>query len=452
MRCDDDNFCREPGEEDMRCDGSAACTVECSVTEPCFEGTCGGRKVRELAAGGRFGCALLVSGSVYCWGANEWGQLGNDQDVVDCNGVPCRHAPQRVPGLGNALRISAGPFNVCAILDDGTVWCWGRSELGAIGHDPFADPPCSEGKPCTRTPIQIPGLAGIVEVNLGMLAGCARDSAGDVSCWGLNKHGNVGDGTEGAEASAKLTPVPSQATGVRISLAGVFDLHGCAIDGGGNVSCWGHNNYGGTGHAPATGTDVASCSSGYPCTPTPAQVQGAGAGDLAAVGSTTCAVNGIGETQCWGLCDSGITGMAPCTARGDGNSYLIPPALLTGVPSPGGFVALAGRDSHMCGVQGAGNRSIWCWGQGGHGQLANLDFSSCTAGGQCSRVPQDTGLDGIPFPGTGPFTLAVDTESSAWGWGSNDFGQAGHPPGTAGDTECGGNACNATPVLVEGLP
>jgi len=445
VTCNNDPTCIDIDNDNANCGG---CGIVCPGTDPCFEGVCGGRKVKELSAGEAHSCALLESGSVHCWGADEFGQLGNAVDVVNCNGRPCRFAPLKVP-LAKARHIASGGWSTCAVLQDETVSCWGRSELGAIGHDPFADASCMDGKPCTRTPIAIEGLTEIVEVTLSEFSGCARSRSGAVKCWGLNRYGNAGNGTDGPESVANLTPVDTSLTGaLRVSLSGHYSTHGCALLSG-TLFCWGDNSHAETGHAINTTGDV-TCASGEYCARTPVQVALPSAvGDFFTGALVTCASIGTGQVYCWGNCADGIVGATGCT----GTTF--PPTLIS-VPSAGGFAAVAGKYAHACGTQGQGLRTIWCWGLQTNGQLGarNLATETCQTG-VCRRtagavMPE---LKGTPFPARGPFTLAVDTVGVAWGWGANTFGQTGHPPLTMGDDmTCPAGSCAYAPVPVQGLP
>jgi len=133
-----------------------------------------------------FTCAVLVTGDVYCWGWNGSGQIGNGLPV-DTNPHP---VPSEVALPGPARMVVAGYFNTCALLDDGAVWCWGDNSYGELG---------SGGSPSfTSTPVPVTGLSsGVIAIsNDGSASTCALlASPAQVECWGDNEFDELGDGT-----------------------------------------------------------------------------------------------------------------------------------------------------------------------------------------------------------------------------------------------------------------
>ena len=130
-------------------------------------------------------CAILDDGSVSCWGQNNFGQLG-DGTTTD------RNAPTQISSLGTdrtAVAITAGDFHTCAILDDGSVSCWGSNNYGQIGDGTTTD---------RNTPTPTSSLGTdrtAVAITAGGLHTCAILDDGSVSCWGSNWDGQLGDGT-----------------------------------------------------------------------------------------------------------------------------------------------------------------------------------------------------------------------------------------------------------------
>ena len=71
-------------------------------------------------------CALLSTGSVQCWGDNEYSQLGNGSTTTS-------YVPVIVSGISNAIAVSTGCLHTCAVLSGGSVQCWGSNEYGQLG-------------------------------------------------------------------------------------------------------------------------------------------------------------------------------------------------------------------------------------------------------------------------------------------------------------------------------
>ena len=180
-----------------------------------------GRRERPpgFAGGASHVCALKTDGTVWCWGNNEFGQLGAAAGGIctpsGYGPVPCVETPTRVAGLPDAAGIAAIGGNTCALMRDGTracawradgaVSCWGAydSEFfgGAPGVTCSLESRCTHGeRPCTPTPLTAPGLN-----NVQMLTrGCALTRTGGVLCWGDNFSGQLGDGT----VTHRRTPAP----------------------------------------------------------------------------------------------------------------------------------------------------------------------------------------------------------------------------------------------------
>jgi alpha-tubulin suppressor-like RCC1 family protein len=128
-------------------------------------------------------CARLSSGSVQCWGDNQYGELGNGTTTgpETCNGdQACSATPVVVSDLGGVTAISAGgAYSACALLSGGSVQCWGLSG--------------------GSTPAAVSGLSGATAISAGGVAGffaCALLSGGAVECWGNNTSGQLGNGTK----------------------------------------------------------------------------------------------------------------------------------------------------------------------------------------------------------------------------------------------------------------
>ncbi|MBX3210109.1 MAG: hypothetical protein KF764_34075 [Labilithrix sp.] len=136
--------------------------------------------VKELAAGGDHTCALVEGGTVRCWGKNEDGQLGDGTRVSTLD-------PVAVPDLHGVIQVAAGLRHTCALLQIGTVVCWGANDRHqlAIGT--------TEGSVRPRVVV---GLVGGKEIAAAGDGTCARLEGGYVRCWGANDRGQLGDGSD----------------------------------------------------------------------------------------------------------------------------------------------------------------------------------------------------------------------------------------------------------------
>ena len=106
----------------------------------------GGAAVVQIAVGNRHSCALVESGHVWCWGWNQFGQLGDGT-------TENRSVPVQVTGLGRVTALALGEGHSCALRTTGRVFCWGENEAGQLGNGSTAD---------SLSPVRVVGLTGVI--------------------------------------------------------------------------------------------------------------------------------------------------------------------------------------------------------------------------------------------------------------------------------------------------
>ena len=333
--------------------------------------------VAAVAGGWEHTIALKSDGTVWTWGDNNNGELG-DGTTTD------RHTPAQVGGLTGVVAVAGEARSTTALKSDGTVWAWGLNEFGELGNGTTID---------WHTPVQVGGwLTNIVAIAGGVEHTIALKSDGTVWTWGENGQGELGDGTR----TNRYTPV--QVVGLRdvIGIAGGGQFT-AALKSDGTVWTWGDNGYGTLGD----GTGVTRF--------TPVQVAG-----LTGVIAIACgeyhmlALKSDGTVWAWGQNHEGQLGDGTTMNRWA-------PVQVVGLTS---VIGIAGGVVHTIALKSDG--TVWTWGDNGYGQLG--DGTTTTR----YTPVQVGGLTGVIAVGSGGWdTIALKPGGTVWIWGYNDSGQLG---------------------------
>jgi alpha-tubulin suppressor-like RCC1 family protein len=183
-----------------------------------------------VTAGREHSCAIAADSTAFCWGSNEYGQLGAENDGTTClrddRPIPCRTRPVAVTGGLKFRRISAGGVHSCGLALDDRIYCWGDNLRGSLGD------------PALRaSPVPVPTIstARFADVATGNEHTCGLRLDGVAVCWGANEWGQVGTGSVAASIA-----VPTATGGgnlfASISASGV---RSCARGADGIAFCWG---------------------------------------------------------------------------------------------------------------------------------------------------------------------------------------------------------------------
>jgi Alpha-tubulin suppressor and related RCC1 domain-containing proteins len=175
--------------------------------------------IKAVSAGGYHTCVIVSGGQVRCWGLNNNGQLG--VTTVSFSTID----PQTVAGLsGAATAISAGDSHTCALLTDGTVWCWGGGNDGQLGTGDTNS---------SATPLSI-YVAPATAISATSLSTCALLATKTVSCWGKVMNPNEYENDAGGVCLS-----PGLVTGASSAVAISANDHSCAVIQDGSILCWG---------------------------------------------------------------------------------------------------------------------------------------------------------------------------------------------------------------------
>lgn len=225
-----------------------------------------GRTVSSVSAGGDHTCALLDNDQLRCWGDNGSGQLGlGSTDDLGDNEIVVAQLPVFLGAGRTAVAVSAGEATTCAVLDDGSVRCWGRNSAGVLGLG--TTPSLGLGEPLgddetitSAAPVYLGPDRTATGVYAGAVNTCAQLDNGALRCWGDDAHGQLaiaGDEAIGDDELPLLPAIPL-GSGRTVRAAAVGDHHFvCATLDDATVRCWGRNTYGqlGLGSTAAVGDD-----------------------------------------------------------------------------------------------------------------------------------------------------------------------------------------------------
>ncbi len=347
----------------------------------------------SVAAGHRHACATLRSGGAWCWGADNNGALGNGATDTTVKKTP---SPVSGPEGVRFTRVKARGDGACALAEDGAAWCWGRNNYGQLGdgttttrHEPVAvrmpegvrfdmltlsrthacgltadgegwcwgrnvDGGLGDGTTTNSSvPVRVStpeGVTGLRALSSGSAFTCGVSAEGEVYCWGTNGVGQLGDGTTTSHPTPEKVSTP---VGVHFDAVHAANDYACAASREGELYCWGKNTGGQLGDGTTTNASV------------PVKVstpEGVGFAALAGDIDRTCALTKTeGEVYCWGKNPSGQLGDGTQADAAVPVKALLPAGVRAASLSAGTLVT--------CATTTAGE--AFCWGENLNGLLGN---------------------------------------------------------------------------------
>ncbi|MAK78181.1 MAG: hypothetical protein CL992_02785 [Euryarchaeota archaeon] len=347
-----------------------------------------------IAMGMKHTCAVMSNRSLNCWGYNMHGQLGlglgswaevNDPRYVDF-------------GFDSEVwSVAADGHQTCAIMVNGSLWCWGLNSQGQLGIG-------TTEKMYTPQPVDLGPDRYATAVTIGNSHTCAITNDSAILCWGWNNFGQLGTNSS---SSSELSPqeVPLSQGLVPISLA-AGNAHTCSVMSNGSLWCWGLNNFGQNG----LGQSVSSSS--YPqYVPFPDESV-----VITAVANRhqTCAIIENRSLFCWGDDEYGQLGLGNV---GSGQQQYSPQYVDLGGLE---VLSFSGGDRHSCAI--LEDYTMWCWGQNSDGQLG---LGNNTHQGSPIQIPVDVNGSVVVMTGGTGHSCAILDDGTLKCWGSNEWGQLG---------------------------
>ena len=329
----------------------------------------------SISTGGTHSVFLNSNGTVWTWGNNWHGQLGDGS-------TKNKNKRINVSGIKNIAAIAAGTEHTLALTEDGAVWAWGYNNSGQLGD--FS-------KLNKLSPVKVSRLSAIKKIAAGGLFSAAVDQDGAVWVWGDNTYGQLGLSVSNAVYAEIMPSIEN----VKSVAAGFGHLIMLKEDG--TVWACGYNEYGQLGN----GTNQNSI--------TPVQVNGlTSVKAIAAGGYHSLAVKDDGTAWFWGS--------SFCGQAGDGNMGIrhnpTQVSILTNIES------IAGGAYHSLALKEDG--TVWAWGSNSNGQIGEG-----TSGNKVVPV-QVKGLSNVKSIAAGDYhSVALKNDQTVWTWGWNSYGQLG---------------------------
>lgn len=367
----------------------------------------------QVSAGADNSCAVLDDGSLRCWGSDLDGQLGDgpflsdgERFVGDDEMVVARPA---VPVGARVVQVDVGEDHVCALTETGAVRCWGFSRAGALGH-PGVISLGFDDLAADRGDVPLGATATQIVVGAGH--SCALTVDGAVRCWGAGSSGQLGTGSTDDvgddEAPSSVGDVALGAVAHRLAAGAA---HTCAVTEDLTLKCWGWGLSGQLGYGGIDDIGDDELPSAAAEVPLDTFVVDAVAG-----GRFTCALTADAAARCWGAADEGQLGNGDASPIGDDEDAS--QAAMPAVGAP--ITALAAGSAHACATTDAG--AVRCWGR-------NISGQAGASSASLAVIPVgpvvDLGGDTVDIDLGWQHTCALLDDDTVRCFGDNGAGQLG---------------------------
>jgi alpha-tubulin suppressor-like RCC1 family protein len=316
------------------------------------------RNAVQLAVGYTNTCAISDDDKLFCWGNNQFGQIGDGTTIT-------RYVPTTTVDLGNvstryAVQVSLGFQHTCAISNDDKLFCWGYNAAGQLGDGTTT----ARYTPSTSIVLGNDPTRYAVQVSLGYHHTCAISNDNKLFCWGDNGYYQVGDGTYVSPSIPTIINLDNDPTryAVRVALGA---YHTCAISNDNKLFCWGDNATGqiGDGTTNTIRSTPTLVDLNDPFTTTRYAAQ------LAVGDSFTCVISNDNKLLCWG---SGYYGRL---ADGTYTDSPTPTIIILDAADTSRYAAQVSLGfGHACAI--SNDDKLFCWGYNQWGQIGDGTFGT----------------------------------------------------------------------------
>jgi alpha-tubulin suppressor-like RCC1 family protein len=362
----------------------------------------------SVVAGNANGCAEASPTALYCWGDDTYNQLldgGNDAQPTEPNLLSL----SATLGSATIASYATGNKTTCILTSTGLVYCWGYNGQGQVGDDSNVNATSPQALKFNGTPNGT--MTQLVGGGDKTFCALTSATASQIWCWGGNESGQLGNDTSANSNEGNLV-TNTLYSGDKISqLAGWSDTF-CAVASNGEAFCWGAGDDWNLGNDSEANSNV------------PVQVEtselpvGVTVKEIAPSTTHTCFLDTQSNVWCWGSNINGVNGLGDPDGSTDPNSWFSVPQKVTSLDTLG-VTSVVSSDVNSCALAAG---ALYCWGGepvgDGNQNGSILSPELITAGDIYDRTISDVSV--------GDYNVcAVDSQSSLYCWGDNNYGQNG---------------------------